>query len=103
MRPRKVWENLKFKVYFLTFYCRDLLLNISLFVSQSQVDRSLTLIGWDSSRRPCVRPCVRLSVRPCIRASVHTFKHEYLRDQQADYNQILSEASLGWGKGCIRF
>ena len=40
------------------------------------------------------------SVRPCY---VHTFKHEYLRDQQAHYNQILSEASLGWGKGCIRF
>ena len=31
-------------------------------------------------------------MRPCV----HTFKHEYLRDQQADYNQILSEASLGW-------
>ena len=39
------------------------------------------------------------SVCPCV----HTFKHEYLWDQQADYNQILSEASLGWGKGCIRF
>ena len=46
-----------------------------------------------------VRPSVRASVCPCV----HTFKHEYLRDQQADYNQILSEASLGWGKGCIRF
>ena len=43
------------------------------------------------------------SVRASVRACVHTFKHEYLRDQQADYNQILSEASLGWGKGCIRF
>ena len=35
--------------------------------------------------------------------SVNSFKHEYLRNQQADCNQILSEASLGWGKGCIRF
>ena len=43
------------------------------------------------------------SVRLLVRACVHTFKHEYLRNQQADYNQILSEASLGWGKGCIRF
>ena len=43
------------------------------------------------------------SVRVCVHPCVHTFKHEYLRDQQADYNQILSEASLGWGKGCIRF
>ena len=41
--------------------------------------------------------------RASVRACIHTFKHEYLRDQQADYNQILSEASLGWGKGCIRF
>ena len=30
---------------------------------------------------------------------VHTFKHEYLRSQLADHNQLLSEASLGWGKG----
>ena len=41
------------------------------------------LIGWDSSRRPCVRPCI------------HTFKHEYLWDLLADCNQILYEASLG--------
>ena len=34
---------------------------------------------------------------------VHTFKHEYLRNQRADRCQILSEASLGWGKVCIRF
>ena len=49
------------------------------------------LIVYQSSRRPCVRLCV------------NTFKHEYLSNQQADCNQILSEASLGWGKGCIRF
>ena len=30
-------------------------------------------------------------------------EHDYLRSQQAYSNQILSEASLGWGKGCIRF
>ena len=34
---------------------------------------------------------------------VHNFKHEYLCRQLADGNQILSKASLGWGKGCIRF
>ena len=39
------------------------------------------------------------SVRECV----HTFKHEYLRDQQADYNQILSEASLGGGKAALGF
>ena len=41
----------------------------------------------------------RLSVGLCV----HIFKHEYLLDQWAYCNQILSEASLGRGKGCIRF
>ena len=49
------------------------------------------LLGWDSSRRPSVRP------------SVHTFRHEYLWDQPADHNQISSKALLGRGIGCIRF
>ena len=49
------------------------------------------LIVLDSSRRPCVRPCV------------HTFKHEYLRDQMTNHNQISSGASLGWGIDFIRF
>ena len=40
----------------------------------------------------------------CPLASVvHNFKHEYLCIQWADHNEILSEASLGWGKGCRRF
>ena len=43
---------------------------------------------------------VRLSSASVV---VHNFKHEYLCNQWADRNQILSEASLGWGKGCIRF
>ena len=34
---------------------------------------------------------------------VHTFKLEYLRSQLANLDQILCVASLGWGKGCIRF
>ena len=68
--------------------------------------RTLTLLAHLSRRltrwayRMGLEPA---SVRVCVRPCVHTFKHEYLRDQQADYNQILSEASLGWGKGCIRF
>ena len=45
------------------------------------------LIGWESSGR--------LSVRLSVPLSVHTFKHEYLLDQQADRNQISSEALLG--------
>ena len=54
--------------------------------------------------RRLTRWAYRMGLEPAsVRACVHTFKHEYLRDQQADYNQTLSEASLGWGKSCIRF
>ena len=35
--------------------------------------------------------------------SVNFFKLEYLCNQWANSNEILSEPSLGWGKGCIRF
>ena len=38
--------------------------------------------------------------RPSV---VHNFKYDYLCNQWADHNEILQEASLGWGKGCIRF
>ena len=34
---------------------------------------------------------------------VHTFKLEYLWSQLASLDQILCVASLGWGKGYIRF
>ena len=40
------------------------------------------------------------SVCGCV---CYPFKHEYLRNQQAEFNQILSEASFGWGIDCIRF
>ena len=33
----------------------------------------------------------------------HTFEIEYLWSQLASLDQILCVASLGWGKGCIRF
>ena len=53
------------------------------------------LIVYQSSRRlsVCLAGCV----------SVDIFKLEYLRNQWANRNGILSEPSLGWGKGCIRF
>ena len=38
-----------------------------------------------------------------MRLSIHTFKHEYLCDQVAEYNQILSEASFGWGRAALGF
>ena len=43
------------------------------------------------------------SVRASVRASVNIFKLEYLRNQWANPNNILTEPSLGWGEGCIRF
>ena len=50
-----------------------------------------------------VQLSVRSSVPASVRASVNTFKHEYLCNQSADWNEILSEASLGWGKDFSRF
>ena len=40
----------------------------------------------------------RLSV-----GAIHNFKHEYLCNQWADHNEILSEASLGLGKAALGF
>ena len=57
------------------------------------------LIVYRSIRRPLECPLVRPLVRPCV----NIFKLEYLRNQWANRNQILSEASLGWGIDFIRF
>ena len=48
---------------------------------------------------------VRCLVVRCLSSSVvvHTFKLEYLWSQLANLDQISFLASLGWGKGCIRF
>ena len=48
------------------------------------------------------KPVEQASLCGCVRP-VHIFKHDYLHNQQAYSNQILSEASLGWGKCCIMF
>ena len=42
-------------------------------------------------------------MRVLVGGSVHTFKHEYLRNQQAEFSQILSEASFGWGLIALGF
>ena len=42
-------------------------------------------------------------MRASVRPSVNTFKQEYLCNQLADWNEILSQASLGWGKGSVGF
>ena len=39
------------------------------------------------------------SVCPCV----NTFKHEYLRNQWADHNVILSKSSWGCGKAALGF
>ena len=44
-----------------------------------------------------------MCVYVCMYVCVNTFKHEYLRSQRADRNQILSEASLGRGKAALGF
>ena len=55
---------------------------------------------------PMVR-CQSVVVIRCRRASssviAHSFKLEYLWRQLVNLDQILCVASLGWGKGCIRF
>ena len=38
-----------------------------------------------------------------MRLFINTFKHEYLCDQVADHNQILSEESFGQGKAALGF
>ena len=54
--------------------------------------------------RRLTRWAYRMGLEPAfVRACVYTFKHEYRWDRRADGNPILYEASLGWGKGCIRF
>ena len=68
---------------------------IAAFFSSSEPKAHGELIVYRSIRRPLVRASVR--------ASVNIFKLEYLRNQWANCNQILSEASLGWGIDCIRF
>ena len=49
-------------------------------------------------------PRVRKVLGPNRPATVgNPFEQLYLQDQLANFSQILSVASLGWGKGCIRF
>ena len=89
----------------LTTELRDLLYNQCIdntccYSFLAHLSRRLTRWAYRMGLEPA---SVRPSMCPSVRLCVHTFKHEYLLDQQADYNQILSEASLGWGKGCIRF
>ena len=57
--------------------------------------RSSSILGWI---RPLILELLALEWR-----KFHTFELEYLWSQLANLDQILCVASLGWGKGCIRF
>ena len=62
---------------------------------------SRRLTRWAYSIPMVRRPSVVR--RPSSSVVVHTFKLEYLWRQLANLDQILCVASLGWGKGNIRF
>ena len=100
-------------VFWRNFYsnasCFSLLL---LYLGNSQVSvyRTIgpTLVFISSPEPKAQRWAYSIPVEPspvcaCVSLCVNIFKHEYLRHQQADHNQYLSEASLGWGKGFSRF
>ena len=54
-----------------------------------------SILGWI---RPIILELLALEWR-----KFHTFELEYLWSQLTYLDQILCVASLGWGKGCIRF
>ena len=64
---------------------------------------SRRLTRWAYSTPMVRRPSVVVRRRRPSSVVVHTFKLEYLWSQLANLDQILCVASLGWGKGCIRF
>ena len=63
---------------------------------------SLRLTRWAYSIPMVRRPSVRRRPSSVV-VVVHTFKLEYLWSHLANLDKILYVASLGWGKGCIRF
>ena len=57
--------------------------------------RLSSILGWIT---PIILELLALEWR-----KFHTFELEYLWSQLTYLDQILCVASLGWGKGCIRF
>ena len=58
--------------------------------------------AWSSSILGRIRPLI-LELLALEWRKFHTFELEYLWSQLANLDIILWVASLGWGKGCIRF
>ena len=64
---------------------------------------SRRLTRWAYSIPMVRRPSIVVRRPSSVVVVVHTFKLEYLWSHLANLDQILYVASLGWGKGCIRF
>ena len=76
------------------------LFTVFLGASEFLAHLSRRLTRWAYSIPMVLCPSV---VVVCPSVVVHTFKLEYLWSQLANLDQILCVASLGWGKGWIRF
>ena len=77
----------------------------SSFLTESSSKLLVTRTGikaWSSSNLGRIRPLI-LELLALERRKAHTFELEYLWSQLASLDHILCVASLGWGKGCIRF
>ena len=95
---QQLTNELNARVRHLTFY---FFFSITLY---ADVDESLAHLSRRLVGELIVYPCSGIRPSSVRRPPVvHNFKHEYLCNQLADHNEILSEATLGWGKGCIRF
>ena len=57
--------------------------------------QSSSILGWI---KPLISELLALEWQ-----KLHTFELEYLWSQLVNLDQILCVASMGWGKGCIRF
>ena len=74
-----------------------------LFESSSKLLVTRTGIkAWSSSNLVQIRQLI-LELLALEWWKFHTFELEYLWSEVANLDQILCVASLGWGKGCIRF
>ena len=74
-----------------------------LFKSSSKLLVTRTGIkAWSSSNLVQIRQLI-LELLALEWRKFHTFELEYLWSEVANLDQILCVASLGWGKGCIRF
>ena len=75
------------------------------FLIESSSQLLITRAGikaWSSSILGRIRPLI-LELLALEWRKFHTSELEYLWSQLANLDQILCVASLGWGKGCIRF